>query len=82
MAQPFRAPAVGVGAPEVIPPAPPAVPPAAQGGPRRIVTYRELLTDEANSPAPARLANYLQGYRFDGRGEYQRRLRSATSLSH
>jgi hypothetical protein len=32
-------------------------------------TYRELFTDEANSPSPNRLANYLQGYRFDGAGD-------------
>jgi hypothetical protein len=31
-------------------------------------TYRELLNDEANSPLPARMANYLQGYRFEGGG--------------
>ena len=37
--------------------------PAVPGQP---TTYRELLNDEANSPAHERLANYLQGYRFDG----------------
>jgi hypothetical protein len=31
-------------------------------------TYCELLNDEANSPAPGRLVNYLQGYRFEGGG--------------
>lgn len=36
-----------------------------QGPPK---TYRELLSDEANSPSPDRLANYLHGYRFDGGG--------------
>lgn len=33
---------------------------------RRPITYRELLADEANNPAPGRLADYLSGYRFDG----------------
>ena len=32
-------------------------------------TYRELFLDESNSPSPDRLANYLQGYRFDGAGD-------------
>jgi hypothetical protein len=31
-------------------------------------SYRELLSDARNSPAPERLGNYLQGYRFDGGG--------------
>ena len=53
----------GHGAPPGAPPV--AVPPVAT--PPR--TYRELLTDESNSPVPARLANYLQGYRFDGAGD-------------
>ena len=29
-------------------------------------TYRELLSDESNSPARDRLASYLHGYRFEG----------------
>jgi hypothetical protein len=68
MALPFQALAAGGIAPGHEPPAPPVVPPAAPAreAPRRAVTYRELLTDEANSPSPARLASYLQGYRFDG----------------
>ncbi len=28
--------------------------------------YRELFNDESNSPPPDRLAEYMQGYRFDG----------------
>ena len=35
---------------------------------RSPITYRELLADESNSPAPARLANYLQGYRCERGG--------------
>jgi hypothetical protein len=31
-------------------------------------TYRELFSDEANSPAPERIGQYLQGYRFTDRG--------------
>ena len=46
--------------------------PGGGGGPLVVTqprTYRELFTDEANSPPPDRLANYLQGYRFDGAGD-------------
>lgn len=50
--------------PEV--PAAPAV--RAGAAPARPSTYRELLADEANGPAPGRLADYLSGYRFDGGG--------------
>ena len=51
-------------------PAAPAAPAAPAGpvpadGPRN---YRELRTNETNSPDRARLANYLQGYRFDSGG--------------
>ena len=46
-----------------MPVAPAAPGPAGGGGPRN---YRELLTDEANSPNRDRLLTYLQGYRFDG----------------
>ena len=52
------------------PPAPAG--PGGLGGPLVVTqprTYRELFTDEANSPPPDRLANYLQGYRFDGAGD-------------
>jgi hypothetical protein len=59
----------------VVPPPPevaPATPvgPAAAGAvpPVRPVTYRELMSDETNSPSPDRAANYLQGYGFDGAG--------------
>ena len=45
---------MGPGGPGVAPPA--VVPPR---------TYRELLSNEANSPPPNRLGNYLEGYRFD-----------------
>ena len=51
---------------------PPPGPGAPGGAPPALCppkTYRELLTDEANSPAPGRLAEYLQGYRFDGPGD-------------
>lgn len=43
----------------------PAAPAAAAtlGRPR---TYRELLSDEANSPRQDRLATFMQGYRFEG----------------
>ena len=50
-------------------PVAPAAPPLAPVAPvvtRCILTYRELLTDELTSPTPARLANFLQGYQFDG----------------
>ena len=42
-----------------VPPAP--VPPPAPGQPK---TYRELFSDEANTPPAERIGNYLQGYRF------------------
>ena len=51
----------GVGAPDA--PAAPAGPPAAI---HRPTTYRELLSDETLSPTRERLANYFQGYRFEG----------------
>ena len=41
----------------------PAIPPVAVRAPR---CYRELFSDEANSPPRDRLAEYMQGYRFDG----------------
>lgn len=70
MALPFQnAPVAGGVAPgpeRRAPLAPQPPQPAAFVAPHRVVTYRELLTDEANSPTPARLANYLYGYRFDG----------------
>ena len=47
------------GAPPGAPPAP--VPPPAPALPK---TYRELFSDEQHSPAPERIADYLQGYRF------------------
>ena len=50
--------------PGAVPPgAPPAAPepPAAPAQPK---SYRELFSDESYSPAPDRIANYLQGYRF------------------
>ena len=58
---PPEAPPLG-GAPEV--PAAPGLP-APRGLPRN---YRELLSDEANAPPRDRLANYLNGYRFEGGG--------------
>lgn len=42
-------------------PVPPVAPVPVQ--PR---TYRELLSDETNSPTQERLANFLQAYRFEG----------------
>ena len=58
---PPEAPPLG-GAPEV--PAAPGLP-APRGLPRN---YRELLSDEANAHPRDRLANYLNGYRFEGGG--------------
>jgi len=48
-------PGVGAEAP------PPLFHPPAPGPPK---TYREMFSDEVNSPAPERVQNYLQGYRF------------------
>ena len=57
-------------------PIPAAVPAAAAAGPQVVApggpppapvpprTYRELFSDEANSPQRDRLENYLSGYRF------------------
>jgi hypothetical protein len=54
-----------------LPGANPGAPPAPVIGavvPGPPKSYRELLSDESNSPAPDRIANYLHGYRFDGGG--------------
>jgi hypothetical protein len=51
------------GAPDA--PGAPRAPGVAAGG-GRPRTYRELLSDAANGPAPDRIADYLFGYRFDG----------------
>ena len=61
---PLAGAAVPAEAPAGVPP-PAPVAPAVMAPPK---TYRELLNDEAHSPTQARLANYLQGYRFDGVG--------------
>ena len=63
MALPLLPAAPGGGALEapVAPAAP--VPPVPAGIPSN---YRELLSNEANSPTREMLANYLQGYRFEG----------------
>ena len=46
------------------------IPPVAPGAAAPVVapprSYRELFLDETTSPPPGRLAQYLQGYRFDG----------------
>jgi hypothetical protein len=61
--------------------APPGAPPVAGAmpvappAPRR---YRELYNDESNSPAPDRLANYMQGHRFDAGGPTPATLRDQT----
>ena len=60
---------IPAGAPPQVPPPGPGAPPGAPPVAALPRTYRELLTNESNSPAPARLANYLQGYRFDGAGD-------------
>lgn len=39
-------------------------PPIYQPVPGPPKTYREMSNDETNSPAPERVQNYLQGYRF------------------
>ena len=62
------------GAVPVGPPQGPSAPGAGAGAAAPPVmapprTYRELFLDESNSPSPDRLANYLQGYRFDGAGD-------------
>jgi hypothetical protein len=51
-------------------PLPPVGPVAATAvPPMRPITYRELMSDEeSNSPSPDWVANYLQGYCFDGAG--------------
>ena len=51
---------------EPVPGAPAAPGPPAVG--TRAASYRELLTDESNSPSPDQLANYMHGYRFEGGG--------------
>ena len=52
-------------APEGAPADPPAAPvPLAPPG--RPSTYCELLSNEANGPTREQLANYLQGYRYEG----------------
>ena len=45
---------------------PPTAPIAAARAPP--IIYRELLTDESNSPRPDRMANSIHGCRFDGGG--------------
>ena len=52
--------------PEGTPAAPVGLVAAAAVLPVRPITYRELMSDASNSPSPDRVANYLQGYRFDG----------------
>ena len=56
---------VPAGAP-VVEPEVPAAPAVGATAPGRPSTYRELFADEANNPAPERLADYLSGYRFAG----------------
>ena len=68
MALPF--PAHPAGGPPAAGAAPPGGDPLGPGAPPAVAPlprcYRELLSDEANSPSQERLANYMQGYRFDG----------------
>ena len=59
----------------LVPPPPEAAPAAPVGPagagvvpPARPITYHKLMSDETNGPTPDRVANYLQGYRFDGAG--------------
>ena len=60
----------------------PGVPGVALPALRLPRTYRELLTDEANSPAPGRLANYLcKGTDLTGRETSQHRPRYVTRRS-
>ena len=63
MALPLQVPPAAGVVPSGDHPSGPGEPPAAAPLPR---CYRELLSDEANSPAQERLANYMQGYRFNG----------------
>ena len=65
MALPIPAAAAAAAVPPVAPAAPIGAPVAPRVPP---ITYRELFGDAANGPAPDCAANYLHGYRFQGRG--------------